>query len=121
MRLKKRNQAVHKSLSLNQAQHFRRDGTLQTALSFIQRLSQGCQVPIRRTPPPTLADHSRIKSCCRKYTKGEIPFTRIRGYSIQTVRTFCNIDAIIFHTSIGRNVCADPSQNWVMETIHKLK
>ncbi|KAL6467892.1 hypothetical protein MHYP_G00235690 [Metynnis hypsauchen] len=60
-------------------------------------------------------------ACCRKYTKGEIPFTRIRGYSIQTVRTFCNIDAIIFHTSIGRNVCADPSQNWVMETIRKLK
>ncbi|XP_066509076.1 C-C motif chemokine 20-like [Hoplias malabaricus] len=60
-------------------------------------------------------------ACCRKYTKGEIPFGIIRGYSIQTMRGVCNIDAIVFHTSIGRNVCADPAQSWVMESIRKLK
>ncbi|KAI4881431.1 hypothetical protein NFI96_014467 [Prochilodus magdalenae] len=64
---------------------------------------------------------STCSACCRKYTKGEFPYKLIRGYSIQTVKRFCNIDAVIFHTSIGRNVCADPSQRWVMDNIQKLK
>ncbi|XP_072525275.1 C-C motif chemokine 20-like [Salminus brasiliensis] len=60
-------------------------------------------------------------ACCRKYSKGVLPFSHIRGYSIQTIKTVCKIDAIIFHTSYGRNVCADPSQTWVMQSIQMLK
>ncbi|KAK2900564.1 hypothetical protein QQF64_015477 [Cirrhinus molitorella] len=60
-------------------------------------------------------------SCCRKYTKGQIPMAIIRGYSIQTITRNCHIDAVIFHTKGGRNVCTDPSKTWVMDNIRKLR
>ncbi|XP_043080557.1 C-C motif chemokine 20a.3 [Puntigrus tetrazona] len=66
------------------------------------------------------ADASAL-SCCRKYTKGQIPMAIIKGYSIQTMTRNCHIDAVIFHTKGGRNVCTDPSKIWVMESIRKLK
>ncbi|KAG9278192.1 C-C motif chemokine 20a.3 [Astyanax mexicanus] len=60
-------------------------------------------------------------ACCRKYSKGVLDFSHIRGYSIQTVKTVCKIDAIIFHTKTGRNVCANPAQTWVMQSIQMLR
>uniref|UniRef100_A0A8C1VYN4 C-C motif chemokine n=1 Tax=Cyprinus carpio TaxID=7962 RepID=A0A8C1VYN4_CYPCA len=57
-------------------------------------------------------------SCCRKYTKGQIPMAIIKGYSIQTMMRNCHIDAVIFHTKGGRNICTDPSKPWVMDSIH---
>ncbi|XP_072525554.1 C-C motif chemokine 20-like [Salminus brasiliensis] len=60
-------------------------------------------------------------ACCRKYSKGVLPFSHIRGYSIQTNKTVCKINAVIFHTSYGRNVCANPFQSWVMQSIRMLK
>ncbi|XP_073705980.1 C-C motif chemokine 20a.3 [Garra rufa] len=60
-------------------------------------------------------------SCCRKYTKVQIPMAIIRGYSIQTMTRHCHIDAVIFHTKGGRNICTDPSNKWVMDNIRKLK
>ncbi|XP_056116429.1 C-C motif chemokine 20a.3 [Rhinichthys klamathensis goyatoka] len=60
-------------------------------------------------------------SCCRKYTKGMIPMKFIKGYSIQTITRNCHIDAVIFHTNKGKNICTDPSKVWVMENIRKLR
>ncbi|XP_030629027.1 C-C motif chemokine 20a.3 isoform X1 [Chanos chanos] len=60
-------------------------------------------------------------ACCRKYSRGELPIGLIRGYSIQTLRKICNIDAIIFHTPGGKNVCADPAKPWVMDRIRILR
>ncbi|XP_016419757.1 C-C motif chemokine 20a.3 [Sinocyclocheilus rhinocerous] len=60
-------------------------------------------------------------SCCRKYTKGQIPMAIIKGYSIQTMTRNCHIDAVIFHTKEGRNICTDPSKTWVMASIRKLR
>ncbi|RXN20108.1 C-C motif chemokine 20-like protein [Labeo rohita] len=60
-------------------------------------------------------------SCCRKYTRGKIPMSIIRGYSIQTIKRNCHIDAVIFHTKGGRNICTDPSKPWVMDNIQELK
>ncbi|XDV27962.1 hypothetical protein PO909_031403 [Leuciscus waleckii] len=60
-------------------------------------------------------------SCCRKYTKGMIKMTYIKGYSIQTITRHCHIDAVIFHTNGGKNICTDPSKGWVMEIIRKLR
>uniref|UniRef100_A0A4W4EYH8 Chemokine (C-C motif) ligand 20a, duplicate 3 n=1 Tax=Electrophorus electricus TaxID=8005 RepID=A0A4W4EYH8_ELEEL len=55
--------------------------------------------------------------CCRRYSKREVSFTHIRGYAIQTIKRNCNIDAVIFYTSSGRCVCADPSQAWVIRIL----
>ncbi|TRY69711.1 hypothetical protein DNTS_035398, partial [Danionella cerebrum] len=60
-------------------------------------------------------------ACCRRYTKGPIPMSVIKGYSIQSNTRHCNIDAVIFHTYKGKNVCTDPSKAWVMEIIRKLR
>uniref|UniRef100_A0A673N3G6 C-C motif chemokine n=1 Tax=Sinocyclocheilus rhinocerous TaxID=307959 RepID=A0A673N3G6_9TELE len=60
-------------------------------------------------------------SCCRKYTKGIISMTFIKGYSIQTMTRNCHIDAVIFHTYRGKNICTDPTKAWVMENIRKLR
>ncbi|NP_001129726.1 C-C motif chemokine 20a.3 precursor [Danio rerio] len=60
-------------------------------------------------------------SCCRKYTKGMIPMSLIKGYSIQTITRSCHINAVIFHTNGGKNICTDPSKGWVMESIRKLR
>ncbi|MCI4390758.1 hypothetical protein PGIGA_G00126400 [Pangasianodon gigas] len=59
-------------------------------------------------------------ACCRRYSKGQLPVPLIRGYSIQTIHAHCNINAVIFHTSGGRKVCADPSLPWVTDSIQKL-
>ncbi|KAI2667862.1 C-C motif chemokine 21 [Labeo rohita] len=76
-------------------------------------------------------------SCCRKYTRGKIPMSIIRGYSIQTIKRNCHIDAVMFlkkrtnqkmHPFLtdstqkeGRNICTDPSKPWVMDNIQELK
>ncbi|XP_019962584.1 C-C motif chemokine 20a.3 [Paralichthys olivaceus] len=58
--------------------------------------------------------------CCLRYMKTKIPFQAIRGYSIQTRKEMCPIDAIIFHTKRGQT-CADPSQRWVMDYVDHLR
>ncbi|KAI5092887.1 chemokine (C-C motif) ligand 20-like precursor [Silurus meridionalis] len=59
-------------------------------------------------------------ACCRRYSKGQLPISLIRGYTIQTIHTNCNINAIIFHTYGGRKVCVNPYQSWVKNSIQKL-
>ncbi|XP_015216549.1 C-C motif chemokine 20-like [Lepisosteus oculatus] len=59
--------------------------------------------------------------CCTGYSKSQLPFSRIKGYTIQTVHGICNIRAIIFHTIKNKDVCADPAQKWVMDRIQRLK
>ncbi|XP_048020134.1 C-C motif chemokine 20a.3 [Megalobrama amblycephala] len=66
------------------------------------------------------ADASAL-SCCRKYTKGNVPMHIIKGYSIQYMTRNCHINAVIFHTNGGRNICTDPTKAWVMESIRKLR
>ncbi|XP_072296495.1 C-C motif chemokine 20a.3 [Eucyclogobius newberryi] len=59
-------------------------------------------------------------SCCRRYSTIKLPFSVIRGLSIQTDRELCNINAIIFHTKRGK-ACFDPASNWVMEYVNRLR
>ncbi|XP_062285005.1 C-C motif chemokine 20a.3 [Scomber scombrus] len=59
-------------------------------------------------------------SCCRRYMKGRLRFTVIRGYSLQSVKEMCPINAIIFHTNNGK-VCTDPALSWVMDYVNRLR
>ncbi|CAL1596499.1 unnamed protein product [Knipowitschia caucasica] len=50
--------------------------------------------------------HSR--SCCLKYTKKHLPCKRLLAFSLQSMNRNCDINAVIFHQTNGRLVCADP-------------
>ncbi|XP_040911472.1 C-C motif chemokine 20a.3 [Toxotes jaculatrix] len=58
--------------------------------------------------------------CCRRYMTVKIPFPAIRGYSVQTDRELCPINAIIFHTKKGK-ACTNPALNWVMDYVNRLR
>ncbi|XP_040027973.1 C-C motif chemokine 20a.3 [Gasterosteus aculeatus] len=58
--------------------------------------------------------------CCRSYMTSRIPFSRIKGYSVQTMKEMCSINAIIFHTMKGKG-CTDPALNWVMQYVNRLR
>ncbi|CAB1326675.1 unnamed protein product [Coregonus sp. 'balchen'] len=62
----------------------------------------------------------RIRGCCQSYTGRKIPFGVIIGYTLQTTTEICRIPAIMFHTGKGKDVCADPSQSWVIEHVNRL-
>ncbi|XP_029504600.1 C-C motif chemokine 20-like [Oncorhynchus nerka] len=61
------------------------------------------------------------RGCCTSYSQGRIDIRLILGFSIQTVKDGCNIDAIIFHTVRGRFPCMDPTNGWVMKAVRKLR
>ncbi|KAM9845240.1 C-C motif chemokine 20a.3 [Aulostomus maculatus] len=58
--------------------------------------------------------------CCRTYTRQKIPFGVIKGYSVQTVKEMCPINAIIFHVKRGK-ACSDPALDWVMDYVDRLR
>ncbi|KAJ8396783.1 hypothetical protein AAFF_G00013820, partial [Aldrovandia affinis] len=64
--------------------------------------------------------HTESVSCCLSYTKRQIHCQRMKGYTIQTVMSICDMDAIIFHTNSGKFVCADPAKKQTQETIQCL-
>ncbi|XP_055059404.1 C-C motif chemokine 20a.3 [Misgurnus anguillicaudatus] len=70
----------------------------------------------------TLCADALAFSCCRKYTQRKINnISMIRGFSIQSMRENCHIDAVILHARRGLNICADPSKPWVTEIISQLR
>ncbi|XP_076001096.1 C-C motif chemokine 20a.3 [Genypterus blacodes] len=58
--------------------------------------------------------------CCHRYSMGRIPFTIIKGYSVQTITENCGMDAIIFHTTKGK-ACTNPTLDWVMFYVNRLR
>ncbi|KAM9337456.1 C-C motif chemokine 20b [Symphorus nematophorus] len=50
-------------------------------------------------------------SCCLMYAQRRLPCIRLIDYTVQTINTSCDINAIIFHVR-GRFLCADPSARW---------
>ncbi|XP_029930747.1 C-C motif chemokine 20a.3 [Myripristis murdjan] len=64
---------------------------------------------------------SAVSECCRSYTRGIIPCNAIKGYSVQTVKELCHINAIIFYTKKGRAACTNPALGWVMTCVDRLR
>ncbi|KAL1280761.1 hypothetical protein QQF64_015361 [Cirrhinus molitorella] len=60
-------------------------------------------------------------SCCRKFTKRQIPLSLIRGFSVQTITLNCHTNAVIFHTRKGKNICADSSKTWVKDIMRNIR
>ncbi|XP_028648219.1 C-C motif chemokine 20-like [Erpetoichthys calabaricus] len=65
----------------------------------------------------TTADY---EGCCVSYSKYQLPFIRIKGYSIQTPQDYCDIPAVVFHTIKGKHICANPKDTWVEIRIQQL-
>ncbi|XP_008280482.1 C-C motif chemokine 20-like [Stegastes partitus] len=65
-------------------------------------------------------NHAVNHKCCPRYMTVKIPFSAIKGYSVQTVREMCPFDAIIFHTKKGK-ACTDPALDWVMDYVERIK
>ncbi|XP_042354362.1 C-C motif chemokine 20a.3 [Plectropomus leopardus] len=59
-------------------------------------------------------------TCCQTYMTTKLPFSRIKGYSVQTITEVCHINAIIFHTKRGK-ACTNPALPWVMDYINRLR
>uniref|UniRef100_A0A672GWP5 C-C motif chemokine n=1 Tax=Salarias fasciatus TaxID=181472 RepID=A0A672GWP5_SALFA len=55
----------------------------------------------------------RTNGCCQRYSRRIINFRLIRAFEVQHSTDICPIDAVIFSTSRGTEVCADPNQEWV--------
>ncbi|KAF6113052.1 C-C motif chemokine ligand 20 [Phyllostomus discolor] len=61
---------------------------------------------------------ARAFDCCLRYTHRVLRTRNIKGFSRQHANEACDIDAIIFYTSKGWAVCADPKKKWVTHAIH---
>ncbi|KPP57130.1 hypothetical protein Z043_125178 [Scleropages formosus] len=62
-----------------------------------------------------------LPSCCLRYSMKKYPCHKMKTYSIQSMMSSCDINAVIFHTMKGRYICADPAQKWTLDSIQCLK
>ncbi|XP_044196129.1 C-C motif chemokine 20b [Thunnus albacares] len=58
----------------------------------------------------TFVSSTQSASCCLSYSRRRLQCKQLSGYTIQTINTSCDINAIIFHPR-RKFVCADPSMN----------
>ncbi|XP_058532337.1 C-C motif chemokine 8 [Ochotona princeps] len=57
-------------------------------------------------------------TCCISFALMKIPLKRLASY--ERVTGACPKEAVIFQTKRGRNICADPKQKWVQDTMRHL-
>ncbi|XP_015995603.2 C-C motif chemokine 3-like [Rousettus aegyptiacus] len=58
-------------------------------------------------------------ACCFSYVSRELPRQFIANYFETSSQ--CSKPGVIFQTRRGRQVCADPSEAWVQESVNNLE
>lgn len=58
-------------------------------------------------------------SCCFVMTSKKIPNPLLKSYK-RITNSRCTMKAIVFKTKLGKEICADPKQNWVQEATKHL-
>ncbi|XP_033894126.2 C-C motif chemokine 20-like [Acipenser ruthenus] len=79
-----------------------------------------CVVAVLFLALNVFCEQAAAAGCCYSYSIKPLHCSRIRGYTIQTTKDACNIDAIVFHSIGNRNICANPLDKWVMDRIECL-
>ncbi|XP_075996536.1 C-C motif chemokine 20-like [Genypterus blacodes] len=64
----------------------------------------------------TFIGSAQSASCCLRLYKHPLHCRRLLGYTLQTINTSCDINAVIFHLS-GRFVCSDPTKHWTVRAM----
>ncbi|XP_015241526.1 PREDICTED: C-C motif chemokine 20-like isoform X2 [Cyprinodon variegatus] len=59
------------------------------------------------------------RDCCKRYDDKVVNIRHIRGYCEQRKQGDC-IKAIIFYTTNYHEVCANPEDEWVKDTLKRL-
>ncbi|XP_004684957.1 PREDICTED: C-C motif chemokine 8-like [Condylura cristata] len=57
--------------------------------------------------------------CCFNYISKKIPMKLLDTYS-RITNSRCPKEAVIFKTKGGREICADPSLEWVLDSMKRL-
>ncbi|XP_074046482.1 C-C motif chemokine 4-like [Macrotis lagotis] len=58
-------------------------------------------------------------SCCFSYVSQRIPRKLVADY--YETRSLCSQPAVVFLTKRGRQVCANPNENWVQNYVNYLE
>ncbi|KAB5543798.1 hypothetical protein PHYPO_G00083780 [Pangasianodon hypophthalmus] len=61
--------------------------------------------------------------CCLTTVDKKIPQNLVKSYYVQTLEMGCRVQATVFVTKKGKQLCAPPAtkNNWVKKLINKLK
>nr|XP_006990125.1 C-C motif chemokine 8 isoform X2 [Peromyscus maniculatus bairdii] len=54
-------------------------------------------------------------ACCFSVISRKIPLRRLQSYT--KTSTQCLLTAVIFKTKLGREICVDPKQKWVTDSM----
>ena len=95
-----------------------------TAQGASKQLCSSAKGPWASNPPAftsqVLAHPGSIPtSCCFIMTSKKIPNTLLKSYK-RITNNRCTLKAIVFKTRLGKEICADPKEKWVKNSINHL-